>query len=69
MLFRKNEKVNEFLSIWNEAMQKNPDTEIKSGLPTGDQATLNHLLKEKDLFNRLKINYVLFPNKVYNARP
>ena len=69
LLYRKNERVINFLKAWNEEMQKNPDNEIRSGLPTGDQATLNRLIKEKDLLNLYELKYFFLPNKVYNARP
>lgn len=69
VLFRKKPNVINFLKAWNDEMQKNPDDKIKSGLPTGDQATLNRLVKEKDIFNLYRINYFFLPNKVYNARP
>ncbi len=69
ILFRKNEKVKQFLQAWYDLVAKNKDEEIKSGTPTGDQMPLNHLIHKDKLLEKLGISYVLFPNKVYNARP
>ena len=69
LLFRKNDKVRKFLEIWNDEMQKNPDDKIKSGLSTGDQATLNRLVKEKNILGIAGLEYFFLPNIVYNARP
>lgn len=69
LLFKKNEKTIKFIQAWYDKMNKNKDEDIKPGTPTGDQKPLNELFFEDNLISELNIQYVVFPNKIYNARP
>lgn len=69
LLFKKNRKVDEFISAWLDKMNINKDDEIKAGTSTGDQVPLNELFFDEDLPTKIGLNYVILPNKIYNARP
>ncbi len=69
ILFIKNEKTIQFLSDWSTKMNRNKDEDIKPGTPTGDQIPLNDLIFKEKLLEKLNINFVILPNKIYNARP
>ena len=69
LLFKRNEKVDVFIQAWYDKMALNNDDDIKPGTPTGDQIPLNELFFEEKLAEKLGIELVVFPNKIYNARP
>jgi len=69
LLFKKNNKTETFIKAWASKMNKNKDDEIKAGTPTGDQIPLNQLFFDEKLPEKIGLNYVTLPNKIYNARP
>ena len=69
LLFKKSNASKEIIERWYDKMSKIEDHLIKAGTEFGDQVALNSIFFEERLPEKVGLNYVILPNKIYNARP